>query len=63
MTDDERNAEIRRLFYGEHWKIGTIAKPLGIHRDDVSRVIESDRYRKHGYHAAVDAGSARAVHA
>lgn len=31
-------AEIRRLFYAEHWRRGTIAAQLGIHSDVVSRV-------------------------
>ena len=48
MTDDERSAEIRRLFYGEHWKVGTIAEQLGIHRDVISRVIESDHFANEG---------------
>jgi transposase len=32
-------AEIRRLFYAEHWKIGTIAAQLGVHHDVVRRVL------------------------
>ncbi len=32
-------AEIRRLHYAEHWKVGTIAAELGIHHDVVRRVI------------------------
>lgn len=31
-------AEIRRLFYGEHWKRGTIVAGLGVHSDVVDRV-------------------------
>lgn len=32
-------AEIRRLYFGEHWKRGTIATQLGIHYDTVVRVL------------------------
>ncbi len=32
-------AEIVRLHYAEHWKIGTIAQQLGVHRDVVERVL------------------------
>jgi transposase len=31
--------EIRRLFFAEHWKRGTIASQLGVHSDVVDRVI------------------------
>ena len=39
MTDATREAEIRRLFYREHWKIGTIAAQLGVHHDTVVRAL------------------------
>lgn len=32
-------AEVRRLFFSEHWKRGTIATQLGLHHDVVARVI------------------------
>jgi transposase len=35
----EKEAEIRRLFFAEHWKRGTIAAQLGVHPDVVVRVI------------------------
>lgn len=31
--------EIRRLYFAEHWKKGTICSQLGIHRDVVDRVV------------------------
>ena len=34
----ETEAEIRRLFFAEHWKVGTIEAQLGIHHDGVLRV-------------------------
>ena len=39
----ELYARIRRLFFGEHWKVGTIAEELGIHHDTVRRVLETER--------------------
>lgn len=32
-------AEIRRLFFAEHWKVGTIAGQLDVHHDVVRRVL------------------------
>ena len=34
-------AEIRRLYFAEHWKRGTISKQLGVHYDVVVRVLGS----------------------
>ena len=31
MITPAQHAEIRRLYFGEHWKIGTIAAALGVH--------------------------------
>ena len=44
MIDAARCAHIRRLFYVEHWKIGTISARLGVHRHTVYRVVASDRW-------------------
>jgi transposase len=38
-VDKETEAEIRRLYFGEHWKKGTIAAQLGVHDDVVARVV------------------------
>jgi len=35
----DAEAEVRRLFFAEHWKRGTIAAQLGVHPDVVERVI------------------------
>ena len=35
----EVEAEIRRLFFAEHWKVGTIARQLDVHHDVVRRVL------------------------
>ena len=40
----ETGARIRRHFYVEHWKIGTIASQLGVHPDAVRHAIESERF-------------------
>ena len=40
MTIDRQlEVEIRRLYFGEHWKKGTIATQLQVHRDVVERVV------------------------
>jgi transposase len=48
MMDAETRARIRRLFYAEHWRIGTISAELGIHRDAVRNAIETDRFVRGG---------------
>ena len=40
----EQHSRIRRLFFGEHWKVGTIATELGVHPDTVKRAIETGRF-------------------
>src|SRR5512142_92407 len=40
MISPETRAQIRRYFYAEHWKIGTIAQQLGLHPDTVRNAIE-----------------------
>jgi transposase len=42
MLDPEKLATIRRLYFAEHWRIGTIASELGVHRDTVRAAIETD---------------------
>ncbi len=44
MIKAEQRARIRRLFYAEHWKVGTIAEELGVHHATVRRAIEADRF-------------------
>jgi len=43
VIEPEKVAEIRRLFYAEHWKIGTIASFLHLHHDTVRSAVEGDR--------------------
>jgi len=35
----DQRVHIRRLFYAEHWKVGTIAAQLGIHADTVKAAL------------------------
>ena len=42
MITPAQHAEIRRLFYGEHWRIGTIATQLGLHRETVRAAVERE---------------------
>ena len=39
MISREQAAEIRRLYYAEKWKVGTICKQLDVHAETVERVI------------------------
>ena len=39
MIPQETVVEIRRLFYGEHFTVGTIAATLGVHHETVERAI------------------------
>ena len=45
MITPETRAQIRRYFYAEHWKVGTIATELDIHPDTVRNAIESERFK------------------
>ena len=44
MIDIEAHARIRRLFYAEHWKIGTIAHELSLHPDTIRRAVGSEQF-------------------
>ena len=44
MISEAQRAEIRRLFYAEHWRMGTIASELGLHADTVRGALESARF-------------------
>src|SRR5947209_15625308 len=45
MISNETRARIRRYFYVEHWKIGTIAAELSVHPETVRNAIESERFK------------------
>lgn len=44
MISAEEIAEIRRLYYAEHWKIGTIAAQLNLHPETVRGAIHADHF-------------------
>ena len=44
MIDEDVRARIRRLFFAEHWKIGTIAIELDLHRDTVARAVDTSLF-------------------
>jgi transposase len=50
MISLSQRTEIRRLYYAEHWKVGTIASSLGVHRDTVLGAIEAERFHARGGH-------------
>lgn len=50
MMSPEEIAEARRLFFGEHWRIGTIATHLGRHPDAVRRALNADAFSRKGRH-------------
>ena len=45
MISPETRVQIRRYFYAEHWKVGTIAQDLEVHPDTVRRAIEVERFQ------------------
>ncbi len=48
MISEEQRARIRRLFFGEHWRVGTIAEQLELHHETVKRAIEVDGFASRG---------------
>jgi len=52
MIAEELRARIRRLYFAEHWKVGTIAAELGVHRDTVRHAIEHERFTNLAYRAS-----------
>jgi transposase len=44
MISAEEIAEIRRLYFAEHWKIGTIAAQLKLHPETVRSAIYAERF-------------------
>ena len=38
--------EFRRLFFAEHWRVGTIATQLGLHADTVHRALTTERFAR-----------------
>lgn len=46
MISSELLAKIRHLFHAEHWRMGTIAAELGLHRETVRRALETHRFHR-----------------
>ena len=51
MISEELRSRMRRLFFAEHWKVGTICAELGVHHDTVSHAIEASRFINVKYRA------------
>jgi transposase len=45
MISKEQVTIIRRLYYAEHWRIGTIASEMGLHPDTVKRAVLAERFK------------------
>jgi len=46
MIREALRAEIRRLFFAEHWRVGTIARELSLHPDTVRAALETVRFNQ-----------------
>ena len=46
MIAPDLRAEIRRLHFAEHWKVGTIAEALHVHHDTVRLAIATEPARQ-----------------
>jgi DNA-binding transcriptional regulator LsrR (DeoR family) len=57
MIDAAVAARLRRLYYAEHWRIGTIAAELGVHHDTVARAL--GRARRCGCEVTGASGNTR----
>ena len=62
MITPEQHAEIRRLYFGEHWKVGTIAAALGVHHGTVRAAIAHLAARSLPPDAARPVSAVRARH-
>jgi transposase len=50
MITPALHAEIRRLYYAEHWKVGTIAAQLGVHHETVAAALNRASVLTRGGH-------------
>ncbi|WP_437644267.1 IS21 family transposase [Sorangium sp. So ce362] len=53
MISEELRSRMRRLYFAEHWKVGTIAAELGVHHDTVRLAIDATRFVNTQYRAHV----------
>lgn len=56
MISLELQAEIRRLYFGEHWKVGTIVSRLGVHHETVENAIGLETIVRNAREARARAG-------
>ena len=54
MITEELRSRIRRLFFAEHWRVGTIASELGLHRDTVTLAIDARSFLAPHYRARAE---------
>jgi transposase len=52
MIPVELRSRIRRLFFAEHWRVGTIAAELGVHHNTVELAIDTSRFASRGKYVA-----------
>lgn len=53
MISKDQIATIRRLFYVEHFKVGTIASQLALHPETVKRALETERFNSRSARSVV----------
>ncbi|HET9529219.1 MAG TPA: IS21 family transposase, partial [Blastocatellia bacterium] len=53
MITKDQIAAIRRLFYVEHFKVGTIASQLALHPETVKRALETERFNSRSARSVV----------
>jgi transposase len=46
MLSSALRAQIRHGFYAEHWKVGTIARALGLHPDTVRHALDTEQFNR-----------------
>jgi transposase len=46
MLSADETQEAKRLFFAEHWKVGTIAEHMGRHRDAIRRAINAESFNR-----------------
>ena len=59
MITPAQRAEIRRLYFSEQWKVGTIAAQLGLHRETVRAAVERESPGVRSQRVAAAASSTR----
>ena len=45
--DEQRKADILRYHFVEHWRVGSIARQLGVHHSSVERVLREAGVERH----------------